>query len=381
MSDDSKRFTVERAIFIVKAKGGAESKVAIHFNPVSLQYTITNTLEQGSGTKKKQFVSDSSGKLSMDLIFDTTGTGADVRGETQKVASFMKPENKVPPVVQFKWGQYTFDGMCESYKETIDFFSSDGVPLRASVSLVLATQDKVFEFATGAQSNVTGTLPGQNAVNVNLPRNRGGTGGPRSTTSVAQDAGDPSGGRDLAAANGEENMRFPEGDDLTVDDEPPLLPAIAFASGGAGLGISGGAGIAIGGSAGAGIGIGGGSSFGAGASAGFGTGVSMTFTTSVSSQLGGAAPATVSFGASAGISAGVPAVAGAFARVRAPSPPPRRRFNPDLLLQRSASVGFAAGDDVTFRVGGQATVEGASSLRTDVGQGLSLRDRIQFERG
>src|SRR5262245_4980671 len=92
--------------------------VPVHFNPVSLQYTVSNTLkEEGQGKSKKQHVSQSSAKLTMDLVFDTTISGDDVRITTDKIARLMAPDDKkVPAVVLFQWGVYTFKGMVESYK-------------------------------------------------------------------------------------------------------------------------------------------------------------------------------------------------------------------------------------------------------------------------
>src|SRR3954447_5309772 len=67
---------------------------AVQFNPTSLQFTIKNTLKEGSGKSKKQYISQTSGQLSMELIFDSTHTGADVREQTLKVIDFMKPDAK-----------------------------------------------------------------------------------------------------------------------------------------------------------------------------------------------------------------------------------------------------------------------------------------------
>jgi hypothetical protein len=65
--------------------------VEVHFNPVSLQYQITNTMKEGEGARKKQYVSQSTGKLTMDLLFDTTHNGEDVRMHTDRIAKFMEP--------------------------------------------------------------------------------------------------------------------------------------------------------------------------------------------------------------------------------------------------------------------------------------------------
>ena len=93
----------QKALFKVISGPNKNKEIPVHFNPVSLDYTITNTLkEEGEGNSKKQYVSQSSGKLSLSLIFDTTDDGSDVRIVTSQIAQFMQPdEAKAPPIVQF----------------------------------------------------------------------------------------------------------------------------------------------------------------------------------------------------------------------------------------------------------------------------------------
>ncbi len=50
----------------------------------------------------------------------------------------------------------------ESFKETIDFFSADGIPLRALVSIGLARQDNVFDAGSRIRSPQT-RQPGADA--------------------------------------------------------------------------------------------------------------------------------------------------------------------------------------------------------------------------
>ena len=70
----------------------------------------------------------------MELVFDTTATGEDVRDDTDKMARLLKPHGRAASrcrrSVEFSWGVYRFTGMVEQYKETLDFFSASGVPLR-----------------------------------------------------------------------------------------------------------------------------------------------------------------------------------------------------------------------------------------------------------
>ena len=82
----------------VTAKG---KPIPVHFNPVSLQYGISNTLGKiGSGDKTKQVVSSSTATLTLELSFDSTDTGRDVREATGPIARLMRAEkDNTPPVV------------------------------------------------------------------------------------------------------------------------------------------------------------------------------------------------------------------------------------------------------------------------------------------
>ncbi len=94
-----------------KVRGGDRDPIPVHFNPQTLQYAITNTLKNsGSGNSTKQYVSESTGKLTMELVYDTTDSGEDVRLHTVRVAELMEPSEseKTPPVVEFEWGLYKF---------------------------------------------------------------------------------------------------------------------------------------------------------------------------------------------------------------------------------------------------------------------------------
>ncbi len=290
------QINITRAQFTtVPATGGARPFI-VHFNPSSLQHTITNTLEENR-EDHKQYLTKSSAKLTMDLVFDTTDTGEDVRVSTKKIIAFMEPERrdnkKVPPVVLFEWGVFKFQGLVESYRETIDFFSADGVPLRASVNLTLARQEKVFESDDGAggSDDAQGALPGENAVDVSA-----GVGG-GSATATATLSGNASAGRDIAAANGEESMRFSTGP-LTVDASIQLGGPVAFASGGAGLSLGIGGGLSAGGDGG--IGFGGGAGFSAGGGIGGGIGVSGG-TFGSSGGIGAGAGSGLGFSAGGGV--------------------------------------------------------------------------------
>jgi hypothetical protein len=358
----STRVPVAKAQFTPQT-GSDKTPLVVHFNPVSLQYSVSNTIkDEGNDKKPKQYVTQGTGKLTMDLIFDNTADGNDVRAATSKVAALMEPDpqssgakKQSPTIVLFEWGYYKFQGMLESYKETLDFFSPSGVPLRAGVNVTLVEQklsqadrDKLF---TLGLADTAGDLT---LDTVTVPT------GQFDPASAASAGGNPSAARAIGALNGEASLRFSAGASLTVTGSITLAPPVAFATGGAGISLGAGAGIGIGASAGAGFGLG----VGAGASFGASAGVSV-------GASGGAL-----FGASA--SAGVTAGEGAFSGLRMSAAPATvsvdtRSF---LTVTESVSVSMSAAD---FAVGGQAVATAAGGLAVDVGANADLRARIQFE--
>ena len=306
----------------------------VHFNPASLEYVVANTLkEEGQGAKKKQFVDKTTAKLTMQLVFDTTDTGEDVRIHTDKVAALLKPvgqgKKQVPPNVEFSWGVYRFTGMVEQHKETLDFFAATGVPLRASVDLTLASQDVQFESAKNPSASVDRDLAAEPAI---VPAGDGPSG-------VANALGDPRAARAIGAANGSASLRFGAEAGLAIGAGVELRAEAAFSAGAsAGIGIGGGAGI------GGGIGVGGGAGIGIGGGA--------------SAGIGGAAG-----GAFAGLHSGVGTTVSM----------------PGGQALFSVPVGTgAAGSGAQFGFGGKAQTQAGASLGADVGAEADLDALIRF---
>ena len=333
--------------------------LTVHFNPASLVYSVENSVaQQSGGPKKVQYVAQFSGKLTMDLQFDTTDTGSDVRTFTNQVALFMQATGnataaaqnaappsadsgsspapaKAPPVLKFQWGTYLFQGIMDSFKETIDFFSADGVALRALVSIGLSRQDQVFD--EGAN------LSGPTSSGSLVPSSSSD-----SALSLATRGGDPSAARQLGTDNGLESLRFTGGAAMQVSAGVQLNPPAAFvtapsASAGAGLSL----GISVGASAGA----------------------------SASAQTSGLGAL---FGASA--SAGIPATAGAFAGLQTKRTPASNtaNLNPLQMLPATAGTDVSTFAGASFSLGGAANSTGSAGLSTDVGAQFSFKDRLTF---
>lgn len=216
--------------------------ITVHFNPetLKLSYTVTvkaDTASKNSSDQSAQQASNSSAKLAVDLIFDTTDLfeaqqdAADVRKQaTSKIVdTFVAPPSpdgapagKPIPAKPclFLWGTFQFMGLVDSYNETLEFFSASGVPLRASVSLSL-TENRYK--VTGIPSRTPGQLQ---------PLPQGSQIGPALTSSGA----DPTDWRGTALANGMETPRFSNSGSVDVDAGASVT-ATASVAGGTGFSV------------------------------------------------------------------------------------------------------------------------------------------------
>jgi hypothetical protein len=284
-----------------------QSAMQVEFNPDSLQYDLINQLEAAKGNtsgrppaRPVQYVQQSSARLSMDLVFDSTTDGGDVRVWSKKFIAFMKPDEsngkKTPPRINFAWGAFKFTGFIESYKEVLDFFSVEGIPLRAKLSLVLTDQGLDFTAATEASGKSANVDNESFSFSANDDRPLG------------EQLGGGTTGHDAGAANDMDSIRRP----------PTGETAVGSGHGGAPKGDCGGGG----GNNGAGNGNGGGKNGSGGGGgdprAGFGRGKGLDGNTAGSNSGGGrfggagaGAGAGAGFGASAGASFGASAGAGA----------------------------------------------------------------------
>lgn len=149
----------------------ATKKVPVQFNPESLKVSFANQIQtsEGAGDQRgspaQQFVGAGTTKLSLQLWFDVNAPQKgepllDVRRMTEKIAYFITPKETppgskkyIPPGVRFIWGYFQFDGLMESLEESLEFFSAEGVPLRASMTLNL-TQQKIDIYQFGNKDEI-----------------------------------------------------------------------------------------------------------------------------------------------------------------------------------------------------------------------------------
>jgi Contractile injection system tube protein len=299
---------------------------AVQFNPTTLQVEITNSInQQGESGGTNQVSTQSSAKMGLDLLFDTSGSGEDVRSRTRALrAAVRAPQASeaqgaspsaaaeagaafVPPLVTFQWGTFIFSGIAESYRETLDFFSADGVPLRAQVALSL--KEQAGEFTALERPNPRGTASPA-AFEVPSALGSGGAAG------VASRGGDLRAARAIAAANGETSLRFSAGASLALGGGVQLREEVSFAA---------------------------------------------------SACAGGGAGAGLSLGGAAGLGAGL--------QVSAPA----LRFDAQRLQPAAPARQLATDAGAGFGIDGRALPAASAGLRSDVGAGRALSGRLRFD--
>lgn len=161
--------TVAQAMIIADWFGGKSQTYPVKYNPK--EFTLEKSLQHGEisipglEAPLQQFVRGQAEKLTVELFFDSTedgmGAGAtSVTLHTDEIYKLCKIENSshAPPIVTFCWNskfpgadlasgdnaalsanqsRNSFVGVVESVRQQFTLFSSEGVPLRATVTLVL----------------------------------------------------------------------------------------------------------------------------------------------------------------------------------------------------------------------------------------------------
>ena len=121
--------------------------IPVMFNPPEYRIQKTNQFAEvgipGLGSSLLQFVKGGSETLSMDLFFDTTDLGVDVRVFTELVVSLtsLNAKTHAPPSLIFIWGTLIFPCVLESVTQQFDYFNPIGMPLRAKLTVSLKGRD------------------------------------------------------------------------------------------------------------------------------------------------------------------------------------------------------------------------------------------------
>ncbi len=224
--------TLVKAALIPMLGGTPEPDTSKHifvqFNPASLRVSLSNSIRADGGAKAAssgvQYVDRSVSTLSVVLLFDTSvarqptkqmsnvqhSANSDVRLLTKAIASeFMQPQGDpetptAPKVCRFQWGAFVFVGMLSRFDENLEFFSPEGIPLRATLSL--SFKENRYQFET-----LDVTASARKKPSFVKASNKG------IAQSLADEGKDPKEWREIALLNGIENPRLLSATQLAQD--------------------------------------------------------------------------------------------------------------------------------------------------------------------
>jgi LysM repeat protein len=148
------------------------ARIECMFNPATFAFSQANRWESdavpGKSTPTMRFVGGQGGSFSLSLVFDTTAAGTAVSVHTNKLLKLMEVDttlagydaqrsNGRPPWVKFHWGTslHSFKAVIQSIDVSFTYFSSEGLPLRASVNMSLEQYEPDANW--GPQNPTSGT--------------------------------------------------------------------------------------------------------------------------------------------------------------------------------------------------------------------------------
>lgn len=148
-----------------------DEEIKCLFNPNEYTFSKRNTWTskqvKGQNVPSLEFGGGDAMTLKMQLFFDTSTTGGDVRTTTNKVWKLMNINTNLtdmtstkgrPPMVEFQWGAtWSFKAVITGISQKFTLFRDNGVPVRATLDV---------DFL---QAKEEGKYPGQNPTTKGNP--------------------------------------------------------------------------------------------------------------------------------------------------------------------------------------------------------------------
>jgi hypothetical protein len=141
---------------IVRLDAAGAPPIPVMFNPPQYELAKTNQFAEikipGLPTSVLQFVNGNAASLTLELFFDTTDTGTDVRVRCAAIANLTEPDliTKAPPRLLLLWGSLAFPCFLVGVRQRFDHFNSLGMPLRATLDVEFKGHDSPETSLTAA---------------------------------------------------------------------------------------------------------------------------------------------------------------------------------------------------------------------------------------
>lgn len=134
-------------IEVFRGGKGQPKQIEILYFPPEYSIERSNSFSEvsvpGLESPYLQFTKGNSGSISLEVFYDTyEEDGVDVRKYTDQLTGLMNidPELHAPPVLRFLWGldaKEPFYCVLERVSRRFTMFNSDGIPVRAKLSITL----------------------------------------------------------------------------------------------------------------------------------------------------------------------------------------------------------------------------------------------------
>lgn len=189
--------------------------IPVMFNPPQLDIRKASNYSRTKNPKQDEseniFLQGDNEELSMELFFDTTDLGVDVRVITDKIVELVKVKKggEEPPHLMFVWGPMCFDCMMTNVQQKYEHFNSLGLALRAVLNVTFVGYDM--------RKKLLQHLPlGQMATLTTYMVREGDTIG----TIAAKKKGNPKEWRSIASENNIRNpLTIPSGTNLKISEQ------------------------------------------------------------------------------------------------------------------------------------------------------------------
>lgn len=148
------------------------ARINCKFNPATLNFSHSTTWNgrpmPGHGVPTLDYTGAGNGRLSLELLFDTTDDGTPVNEQTANLVKLTQVDtslpgaaegtaNARPPWVTFHWGSFhSFKAVVTELALSFEYFSSTGTPLRARANVTLLQYE---DDPTLARQNPTSGTP------------------------------------------------------------------------------------------------------------------------------------------------------------------------------------------------------------------------------
>lgn len=141
--------SLSKAKFTIIDGSNAGKEIQLQYNPS--QYVVEDSNEfsekklMGLKGATHQFMGTKKSDLSLDLMFDSTSLGKDVRELIKPLELLVNIDKELhaPPTCNFSWGSFSFKGIVSSLKKDFTYFYHNGIPARVKIALTLKPYDTV----------------------------------------------------------------------------------------------------------------------------------------------------------------------------------------------------------------------------------------------